>query len=380
VGESVNSIGSWASAVVLWGFAAYRFNAGPHAVSLLIVCWAAPTVVFGPVLGVVVDRVGAQRALIIAYLAGTLTALGMAIAGTLAQLDLTAILYGATRALANPAAGALPPRVIRADDLLAANSLLGVAGRTGQILGPLVASLTLALAGFRAAFVLDAVTYLCGAAVVAPLPLLPLGDRPRAGWWTELREGLSIVRRRPALRVVFLLGLAVTFTSGAFLVVEPLYARHVLHRPPSQFALFEAAAGTGAVLAGLALPHVRARLSGLRHLALAGSGYGLTACLFIGTTWVPVAYAGAFFWGMTGAVFSALALTSLQQLAPTHTHGRVMALNSTLQSAADAIGLPLAGAALAAFTIRPGAVALAAVAMVAGVTALVAVPALPEEP
>jgi hypothetical protein len=29
---------------------------------------------------------------------------------------------------------------------------------------------------------------------------------------------------------------AVTFTSASFLVVEPLYARHVLHRPPSQFA------------------------------------------------------------------------------------------------------------------------------------------------
>ncbi len=52
---------------------------------------------------------------------------------------------------------------------------------------------------------------------------------------------------------------AVTLTSSSFLVVEPLYARHVLHRPPSQFALFEAAAGTGAILSGLAVSRIRAR-------------------------------------------------------------------------------------------------------------------------
>jgi len=41
-GEMVNSIGGWASAIVLWGFAAYRFNASSYAVSITILCWAAP--------------------------------------------------------------------------------------------------------------------------------------------------------------------------------------------------------------------------------------------------------------------------------------------------------------------------------------------------
>ena len=41
-GQTVNSIGGWASASVLWGFAAYRFNASPYAVSVTIICWAAP--------------------------------------------------------------------------------------------------------------------------------------------------------------------------------------------------------------------------------------------------------------------------------------------------------------------------------------------------
>jgi hypothetical protein len=51
------------------------------------------------------------------------------------------------------------------------------------------------------------------------------------------------VARDRAVRLVIAVSAAVTFTSASFLVVEPLYAHHVLRRPPSQFALFEAAAG-----------------------------------------------------------------------------------------------------------------------------------------
>ncbi len=94
-------------------------------------------------------------------------------------------------------------------------------------------------------------------------------------------------------------------TSGAFSVVEPLYARHVLGRPPSQFALFEAAIGIGAIMTGLALPRARGRLPGTgterKALAAGAIGYGLAAALFTGTTWVPAAYLGAFAWGASGS-------------------------------------------------------------------------------
>jgi hypothetical protein len=57
-GQTVNSIGGWASAIVLWGFAAYRFNAGPYAVAVTIICWAGPPALLSPLLGVYIDRVG----------------------------------------------------------------------------------------------------------------------------------------------------------------------------------------------------------------------------------------------------------------------------------------------------------------------------------
>ena len=99
-------------------------------------------------------------------------------------------------------------------------------------------------------------------------------------------------------------------------------------------------------------------------------GYGLAACLFTGTTSVPVAYAGAFVWGAVGSVFGAVALTTLQQAAPVNAHGRVMSVAATIQSWVETMALPLGGVTLAAFGVRSGALALAGIAIIAGLAGL----------
>jgi len=371
IGEAVNSIGSWASAIALWGFAAYRFDASPGQVSLLIICWSVPLAALSPLLGVLVDRMGARRSLVVAYLGGAGSALGLAAAGSLPAVDVLAVAAGCARALAAPAAGALPPQIVEPDDLLAANSLLGAAGQFGQILGPLVASAALALSGFRAAFLVDAATFVVGVGVLLPLPARHATPEARVSWRHELAEGFRIVWAEQRLRAVIAAGAAVSFTSGAFLVVEPLYARHVLHRPPSQFALFEAAAGFGAILAGFVMPRFERLLERRYGLGLAAVAYGLAACLFVGTVHLAAAYTGAFLWGVAGMVFGVLAWTAIQHAAAETTHGRVFALDSAAQSIAETAGLAVAGVALAGLGVQLGAVALTTVAMGGGVLLLV---------
>jgi MFS family permease len=367
-GQAVNSVGGWASAIVLWGFAAYRFDADSYAVSITIICWAAPPALLSPVLGVYIDRIGPKAATVTGYCGAACAALGLAAARSLTELAVAAAAYGGARALTGPAASALPPRIVAAEDLLTANALLGAAASAGQVAGPLAAGAALALSGFPAAFIVDAASYLIGVLVVAPLPLRPAlaAAATPTHWSRQLSEGLRLVARDRAVRLVIVVSAAVTFTSASFLVVEPLYARHVLHRPPSQFALFEAAAGTGAVLAGLLISRIRCRLTGGKTLTASAAGYGLAACLFTGTTWVPAAYTGAFLWGAAGSVFGAVAVTRLQQVAPVHAHGRVMSISATLQAWTETIGLPLGGLTLAALGVRPGALALAGVAVAAG--------------
>jgi hypothetical protein len=395
IGQSVNAVGSWASAIVLWGFAAYRFNASPEAISVTVVCWSVPPAVLSSLTGALADRFGPRALMFAGYLGSAAAALAMAAAGSLAFLDVMAAAYGVARSLSGPAGSALPPRVVAPDDLLAANSLLNVTSSIGQIAGPLAASVLLATVGFGAAFAADAATYLAGVVVLLPLPLLPPPAEPaepagsargsdgpaaaesRSAGRPRLRAaaaGAVAVGRDPGLRAIALARMAVMFTSGAFLVVEPLYARHVLGRPPSQFALFEVAIGIGAIVTGLALPRVGHRLSGTgattKALAAGAIGYGLAATLFTGTTWIPAAYVGAFVWGASGMVFYTVAATDLQRLAPAGTLGRVAGVISTAESATETASMPLAGVIVAIAGIRPGALVVATVAVAAGAACL----------
>ena len=410
VGQSVNWVGSWAAGIVLWGFAAYRFGASPEAISVTVLCWSGPPVVLTAFTGGLTDRFGPRVMLIVGYSCSAATSLGMAASGSLMFLDVMAVACGAARSLCSPASSALPTRIVEPDDLLAANSLLGVTASIGQVAGPLAASVLMATAGFRVAFVADAATYLLGPLVMLPLPLLPLPAEPdpgasalapgrpaardpRAGgqaparrfaarwfaaWRVRMRAataGAAAVAREPGLRLVALARMGVVFTSGAFLIVEPLYARHVLGRPPSQFALFEAVIGIGAIATGLALPVIRRRVPAtrmtVRLLAAGAISYGLAAALFTGTAWLPVAYVGAFAWGAGGAVFYTVAATTLQRLAPAGALGRVAGVISTAESTTETVSMPAAGALVAVVGLRPGALILAAVAVAAGSACLV---------
>jgi MFS family permease len=385
-GQSAGWVCSWAAALVLWGFAAYHFGASPAGISLTALCWSGPPVVLTAFTGGLTDRFGPRTMLIIGYTCSAATSLGMSVSGSLTSLDTMALACGAARSLCSPASSALPTRIVESGDLLAANSLLGVTTSIGQVAGPLAASVLMAATGFRIAFTADAAMYLAGALVLIPLPVLPLPEQPRdAGamatrppasgrsWFGTATAGAVAVAREPRLRAIALARMGVIFTSGAFLVIEPLYTRHVLHQPSSQFALFEAATGIGAVATGLMLPVIRRRVPGIRSpmrlLAAGAISCGLAAALFTGTPWILVAYSGAFVWGVCGTVFYAVAATTLQRLAPSGTLGRVSGVISTAESTTESLSMPAAGALVALAGLRPGALVLAAAAVAAGAVA-----------
>jgi predicted MFS family arabinose efflux permease len=370
IGQAVNGIGSWAALIAMWGFAAYKFDSGGTQIALLGLTWSAPGALLGPLLGVPVDRLGPRRVLIVAYLAAAVAAAAMSMTRSFGQLAAVATVYGLCKAFTMPAADALPPRIVAPKDLLAANALLGAAHESAIVFGPLVAAGAIAVAGLKAAFLVDAATYLVGAAAVVPLVLAPVAPRPRTRLRTELAEGLRLAATRPLLRYVLTLSSAVFLTWGAFVVIEPLYARDVLHRSASQFALFQVAFGVGLVLTGLALPRLGERVAGVRTLALAVVLSGLTAGLYVGTHSLLLAYVGVFLWGVDVAFFAAPSRTLLQRGAPVYAHGRVLALYRTAHSMADVVALPLTGLLVSGVGVQRAGIMVAGVATSAGLIGL----------
>ncbi|HUJ64447.1 MAG TPA: hypothetical protein VLX59_02850, partial [Acidimicrobiales bacterium] len=57
-GGALNAIGSWATLIALWGFAAYHFHAGPDQVALLGLAWTVPAAALSVFSGLPIDRFG----------------------------------------------------------------------------------------------------------------------------------------------------------------------------------------------------------------------------------------------------------------------------------------------------------------------------------
>ncbi len=371
VGNAVNDIGSWCAIVALWGFASFRFDAGPGAIALLGLAWALPPVLLGPVAGIPVDRLGPRRVLIVADAAAAVVSVTFLFAGSFPVLVALAALHGVTSAFSDPALRALPPRLVDDEDLVAANALLGAASQSAIVLGPLLAAAAIGILGIQGAFVIDALTYVVAVAVLLPLAI-PAGTpaAPGKSIASEVRDGLRVVANRPRLRVLLGMSGTVYLSWGAFLVIEPIYVREVLHGSPTMLALLQTTFGVGLLLTTLVVTRLGDRVARIRVAAIATAASGVAAALYVGTSVPWVAFAGIGAWGCVTAFFIVPARTLVQRSTPIETHGRVMALDGTMNSGGSLVALPLVGMAAAAVGVQAAGVTFAVVPIVGGLVTL----------
>ena len=376
-GAALNEIGSWASIIAFWGYAAYRFHSGPAQIALVSLMWAAPGALFSLVSGWPIDRYGPKAIMIAADGVGVVTALGMVWAGSYGELVPLVLLSGTVGAFGRPAATSLPPRLADEADLLSFNALMSLTTQLALVIGPLVASVAIAVWSIRAAFVVDAVTFVIGIATVVPLHLRPIPSTvdaaPAAGEQSSARDVLAGVRlswRIVTVRRTMLLGLAVFCSWGASMVMEPLYVRDVLHRSSATFGWLQTIFGLGLICMTALLPRLGERVVSVRSQAVAVLSSAVAVVLYLGSGSLPVAAVGVFAWGAVTAVFLPPFYTLLQRSTPVDCHGRVMATAGTVNGVAGLVTTPLAALAVAAVGVRAGALVIAAGLALAGVTGL----------
>ncbi|MGI8664122.1 MAG: MFS transporter [Acidimicrobiales bacterium] len=352
--EAFSAIGSWATIVAIWGYAAYKYDASAADVALFGVAFALPGVLLGPLTGAVIDRLGPKPTLVVAKLIGTVASLALLLADDFRTLALLSALHGVSMALSIPALQSTPPRLVDEQHLARTNALVSLTDELAIVFGPAAAGVAIALTGFRGAFVFDAVTYGLGLLV---LPLVRL--RPAAtaegddeGPPVRLRdalEGWRLIARTGVLRRTVACTFSVHVLYGMALLAEPLYVRDVLHRSEQVFAALQTAFGIFLVLGGIAAARAGERLASFGWVALGVGASGLTAIVYLGTPWVLVAFIGVALWGVATAVISGPSRTVLQRGSPQRAHGRVLAADYVAASSAELLGVALAGVLVGAF-------------------------------
>lgn len=352
--EALSSIGSWATVVAIWGYAAFEYDASPGEVSLFGIAFSAPGVLLGPLSGAVVDRIGPKATLAMAKVIGVVASLALLAADDFRTLALLSALHGTASAFSHPALQSMPPRLVDDAHLARTNALVSLTDELAIVLGPVAAGVGIAAFGFRGAFVFDALTYGLGLAVLPLVRLRPVavGSPLDEAAPVHLRDALAgwrLIVRTGVLRRTVACTFAVHLLYGTALLAEPLYVRDVLERSPSTFAALQTAFGICLVVGGLIAARLGDRLASFGWVALGVAGSGLTAIVYLGTPVLAVAFVGVGLWGVATAIISGPSRTLLQRASPERAHGRVLAADMVAGSGAELVGVATAGVLVGAF-------------------------------
>jgi len=324
-------------------------------VSLAFFAEVVPSLVFGTVAGVIVDRVDRRRLVIgvnvVRALVLTVLATAIGTGSVSVPVVLVALfLLGTSETFADLASSSLLPRLVPRESIGLANARMQSAYiLMNQLIGPPIGAF-LFVAGMAIPFASDAVCYGLGAVLIsriatsaAPAPGQAAEKAGRASVWHELAEGFRWLRSHPPMRTLALTIVAFNVTFGAAWSVLVLYAGDQLGMSSIGYGLLTTAMAVGGIIGTSAYGALERRFSladimrvGLlietgTHLTLA-----LTRSSEVALLTMVVFGAHAFIWGTTS-------ITIRQRAVPDELMGRVSGIYHVGLNAGIVVGAPIGG-------------------------------------
>ena len=315
-----------------------------------------PYLLFGLVLGALVDRVDRKRMMLLTDVgrAAVIAVLPvLALSGTLRVEDIYAVAFvqSTLGILFNCGEFAAIPSLVGRDDLVAANGRIMATNSAGQILGPILAGVLVTLMPAADLLFFDAASFAVSAASLALIRRsFNAADRPGAasagvtGLLADVRAGLRYVWSNPVLRSISVMMALINFVASTENSQLVLFAKRVLGASDSEVALLFAAGAAGVVAVSVAAAPIRRRLSfAVTALgALVISGVAVTAMALIGS--YPAAL---ILWAVSsgfGLLLNINTASLRQAIVPNEMYGRVVSIAQVLAWSAIPLGA-LAGAA-----------------------------------
>ena len=288
-----SSFGTYLAAVALVLQVWDQTESGVWVAALLIADFL-PIVVIGFLLGPLVDRFSRRWLMI----ASDLVRLGVFIAlpfvDSAEGLVLAAGIAGVATGFFFPAANAAIPNLVDEEDLANANSLTVTVDTLAMTVGPVAGALLVAAWGSSVPYLVNAVTFLFSALLVARISETKLRsqDPLTRGHWRDVADGLRlVVTSRPLLTVLVVWNVALVGTGGVN-VAEVVFAKDTLDAGDIGYGALVAASGVGlaigSFLSAPALGKVGLRRNYVGSLALMGVGWG--AAGLSGSIWLAVAF------------------------------------------------------------------------------------------
>ena len=371
IGQAMSNWGDGLTTITLL-ILTQRLTGSVAAVAGTAIAVALPQLLFGMLAGVYVDRWDRRRVMIVSDVVRGLLVLGFIAVGSSDDLWLLyaiAFLQAGVGVFFNPAKGALIPRIVGRERLLAANSMMETSRVVFSLLGTAAAGVWAGVGDvIWPIFVADSATFIASAffELAIRTPSRPERTASPDRVFTEMMSGI-----RAALSSRTLVGILV----GAGILMLGLGAVNVLLVPfvvgdlgvsEAWFGALEASQVVSMVASGtlVAVLATRFRPTSLVSTALMGVGAVIASISLVTEAWHLMVVLFAVGWFVTP--LQASVSTLVQSEVPDEMRGRIGSALGTVIGSANVASMALAGGAAAFLGTRNVFVASGVIAIVAG--------------
>lgn len=262
-GASISAIGAQLTLVAI-ALQVYDLTQSTFAVALVSGLALVPMIVFGLYAGLLNDYLDRRVVLIVSSLISWVCSIVLAFlawTGTeqVWTLYVLAVVGAITASTSSTTRFAIVPRLIEPGLLPAASALNGISFGLALTIGPALAGVLVASAGFAWTYTIDAVLFVFGFLGVVSLPSVrPQGASTKPGW-ASVVEGMWFLQTAPNIRMSFIVDI-VAMTFGRPQVLFPAVGALVIGGGAVTVGVLVAAGAVGVVLSSVfsgRLGHVR---------------------------------------------------------------------------------------------------------------------------
>ncbi len=359
-GNAASLIGTWMQRIAV-GWLTWEMTGSGFWLGVVSCADLLPTVIVGPIGGVLADRFDRRRIMMTtqtaaACLAAVLCALTATGLIDIRLLALLVLLNGIVTGFTQPARLALVPSLVPRAYLSTGIAVNSVVFNLARFVGPALAGLVIVAGGIAAAFGVNALSFL--AFLFALWRLRGAGAPERAakteGWsiLSQLREGFAYTVRHPGIGPMLLLLSLASLCARPFVELMPGFAADVFGGGADTLALLSSSIGVGAVMSGVWFARHRPSGGRTRVVFLNTLLLVLAVAVFVATDSLWIAVPGVALAGMA-MVASGVNMQVLMQLSVDGAmRGRVLSLYGVIFAGGPAAGALIMGALSEALGLR----------------------------
>ena len=317
---------------------------GSNGAAGLTFFWMVVPALFAPLYGMYIDRIRRKPLLVWGNVLSAVMVLPLLLvsdAGDVWIVYVVAFLYGISFVVLPAGLNGLLKEMIPDDLLVEANSSLQTTKEGFRLIGPLVGAALFGLFGGGVVAVVDSLSFLVAALVIASIPLQESApERSEQHWWHEMTGGIKHLAHEPVLRhilVSFALMLIVLgFTEASIYALLDFFGK-----PPTFAGVVVTVQGVGAIVGGLTTSLWVRRLgeAGTVTVGMALLAVGLAIVALTSTLWVMLAAVVVLGYALPLTFIAST--TMIQRRTPHALMGRVSAAVETVLGAPQAISLAL---------------------------------------